>query len=180
MEASAKSIDGVSLSRTLRLAPLETVARGAGERVEALGTAFDWKVKGRQTGFAFAVYEMALPPGVGVPLHAHPFAEFFYVLAGRLDVAAVDGRGSRVWQRLEAGESVNVPSGTPHGFMNRTEAPATFLSVANHQHEALFNDYVAAVAALDSPTEKEMAEIFTDLAARHQGYLVDAPPADHA
>jgi quercetin dioxygenase-like cupin family protein len=41
-----------------------------------------WKARGEDTGYATSFYEMDLPPGKGIPLHSHPYAEVFYVVMG--------------------------------------------------------------------------------------------------
>ena len=41
-----------------------------------------WRALGANTGYTFSIYEMTVVPGMGIPLHKHPFAEFFYVLEG--------------------------------------------------------------------------------------------------
>jgi hypothetical protein len=39
-----------------------------------------WKATGEDTGYATSFYEMDLPPGKGIPIHSHPYAEVFYVV----------------------------------------------------------------------------------------------------
>src|ERR1700722_17796643 len=43
-----------------------------------------WRALGENTGYTFSIFEMTVVPGMGIPLHRHPFAEFFYVLEGNL------------------------------------------------------------------------------------------------
>src|SRR5258708_2734314 len=43
-----------------------------------------WKATGEDTGYATSFYEMDLPPGRGIALHSHPYAEVFYVVMGTL------------------------------------------------------------------------------------------------
>jgi quercetin dioxygenase-like cupin family protein len=52
-----------------------------------------WKATGEDTGYATSVYEMDLPPGNGIPLHSHPYAEVFYVVMGYTDFLRVDEQG---------------------------------------------------------------------------------------
>src|ERR1700681_1558278 len=35
-----------------------------------------WRALGENTGYTFSIYEMTVVPGMGIPLHRHPFAEF--------------------------------------------------------------------------------------------------------
>ena len=114
---------------------------GEGDVVQPLDLEFQWKLKGPETGFQFSVYEMVLPPEKKVPLHIHPFSEFFYVLEGRLDVMTLDPEGALVWFELRSGQCVNAPATTPHGMKNRSEKAVKFLSVANFEHQKPFDDY---------------------------------------
>src|ERR1700744_5461432 len=45
-----------------------------------------WRALGEHTGYTFSIFEMTVVPGMGIPLHRHPFAEFFYVLEGTLAI----------------------------------------------------------------------------------------------
>jgi mannose-6-phosphate isomerase-like protein (cupin superfamily) len=70
-------------------------------------------------------FEFTLPArAAGAPWHYHlRFTETFTVLAGEL-FTEVGARGhGRV---LRAGESVTIPPGTPHRFLNASAAPAVF------------------------------------------------------
>ena len=68
------------------LPKLKKIDRNEGEVVNPLGLSFTWKIKGADTGYAFAVYEMAMAPSAMIPMHIHPFAEYFYVLEGTIDI----------------------------------------------------------------------------------------------
>jgi quercetin dioxygenase-like cupin family protein len=61
-----------------------------------------WKPRGEKTGFQFGVYESELPPGAVIPLHKHPFAEFFYVLDGTISFGRVNREGALEWLTCQA------------------------------------------------------------------------------
>jgi len=98
-------VSATALAEAMPLGKPVKIGRDAGEVATALGASFTWKVEGADTGCAFAVYESA--PGHGVPLRMHPFAEFFHVLEGRVDVMGVDAAGTLDWTPVAAGESAN-------------------------------------------------------------------------
>ena len=134
-------IDPKSYVKTLPFPAVHLLGTGEGDRVEPFDLEFQWKLQGPETGFQFAVYEMVLPPGKKVPLHIHPFSEFFYVLEGRLDVMTLDAEGALKWVELRSGQCVNAPATTPHGMKNRSEKAVKLLSVANFEHQKPFDDY---------------------------------------
>ncbi len=35
-----------------------------------------WRALGENTGYTFSIFESTLAPGMGIPLHRHPFPEF--------------------------------------------------------------------------------------------------------
>jgi quercetin dioxygenase-like cupin family protein len=72
------------------------------------------------TTFAF---ETNSDPGQYVPVHIHPNQdEFILVLDGELDLK-LDG----VWSKAMAGDLVRMPRGVPHGYFNKSDAPARAL-----------------------------------------------------
>jgi quercetin dioxygenase-like cupin family protein len=109
-------LDPKSYVKTLSFPAVHVLDTGEGDLVQPLDLQFQWKLQGPETGFQFSVYEMVLVPGKKVPLHIHPFSEFFYVLEGRLDVMTLDSEGALKWVELSTGQCVNAPATTPHGL----------------------------------------------------------------
>ena len=64
-----------------------------------------WRALGENTGYTFSIFESTLAPGMGIPLHRHPFPEFFYVLEGNLSIGYWNNQGVTEWDACEAGES---------------------------------------------------------------------------
>ncbi|MDB5590077.1 cupin domain-containing protein [Enterovirga sp.] len=96
----------------------------ANESIE--GTA--WNILG-QTYVAKSVtdasfsWHATFPPGTFVPPHAHPEQdEYLYILEGRLDFWL-----NGVETSAEAGDTVRLPRGEPHGIFNKSGAPAKCL-----------------------------------------------------
>ncbi|MBL6457651.1 cupin domain-containing protein [Belnapia sp. T6] len=88
---------------------------GAGRTEGVLGTSLTYKAEAAETGGALACAEIAVPPGVGIPLHRHRDEdEAFYVLAGRVIIEG-DGCGDG-GVSLEAGGFFYGPRGRIHGF----------------------------------------------------------------
>ena len=164
----ARLADASKLAELMPLPALQKLGRGEGETVHPFDLSFDWKVKGKDTGFLFSVYEMTVRPGGTIPIHVHPFAEFFYVLGGSVDAMGLDGDGRLTWTSVAAGECANAPAGAPHGIKNRSPEPARFLSVASFEHEESFNDYQrlletqAGQAMSDSQRSEALMDIFAE------------------
>ena len=153
------------------------LGRREGPTIQIADLRLTWKAQGQDTGYHFAVYEMTLAPDVGIPLHKHPYAEFFYVLDGQIDFARLSGKGEVEWVTGKSGESVTAPANAPHTFHNHTAQPATFLSVSNHYHEVMLNSGGTAVKIDDpQPTDirPEVFEKFAAASARTQVYVVAA------
>ena len=130
-----------------------------GRTQEAAGVRLTWKATGEDTGYATSVYEMDLPPGKGIPIHSHPYAEVFYVVSGHTDFLRVNESGEEEWVRCGPGDTLIAPMNALHTFHNHTEKPSRFLSTSVYYHEVFFERYAPTVD-IDSPLppEKEPTE----------------------
>jgi quercetin dioxygenase-like cupin family protein len=169
------------MSNSLLIPPTEgvrKVGRGEGEHFEIANSRFTWKAKGVDTGYDFAIYELPLESGKGVPLHSHSYAEVFYILEGQVDFMRL-AQGELEWVSCRTGDSLIVPPNAFHGFANRTEQPARLLSTANQLHQAYFDEAARTVAASDPlptgpPDMQELARAL-ELAPKYSMFF--APPA---
>jgi quercetin dioxygenase-like cupin family protein len=155
---------------------LRKIRRDEGEAMAVLGLRMTWKVKAKDTGYTFSVYEMELAPGQGIPLHTHPYPEFFRVLEGALDFERIGSDGQRESVRCREGECVHAPINAPHGCTNRSDRPARFLDVSIYYHEAILNEVGLPAGPGDEiePPTAEAVRRFEEVASRHQGYFVEA------
>jgi quercetin dioxygenase-like cupin family protein len=118
-----------------------------------------WKATGEDTGYATSFYEMDLPPGKGIPLHSHPYAEVFYVVMGHTDFLRVDEQGQEEWVRCGPGDTLVAPMNALHAFHNRTDKPSRFISSSVYYHEVFFETYAPTVDVNDPvPPKKEPTE----------------------
>jgi mannose-6-phosphate isomerase-like protein (cupin superfamily) len=131
------------------------VPPGQGRKLITKAQEVTFKVTGAH-GSSASCFEVVVPPGFDVGAHIHRRSEeFFYLLAGELDVLAFEPikRTEERWQdwessagdrviRAGAGSCMFVPPGCPHAFMNPTGKPARMLfqSSPSPDHERYFEE----------------------------------------
>jgi quercetin dioxygenase-like cupin family protein len=89
------------------------LAKGEGSASQIANLRLIWKARGPETGYQFSIYEMVLQPGVGIPLHKHPYAEFFTVLEGEMSFARLGENEAVEWIKCNVGDSVTAPANAP-------------------------------------------------------------------
>ena len=95
-----------------------------GQNISVVGDTYRILINGKQTGGAFAVIDMLIPPGGGPGPHAHAgFQESFYVVDGEIEVK------SEVSTYIaKKGAFVSIPKGgIVHCFKNKTDKLAHLL-----------------------------------------------------
>ena len=138
-----------------------------------------WRALGENTGYTFSIFETTIVPGMGIPLHKHPFAEFFYVLEGTLAIGSWNSEGAAEWDVYGSGESLVVQPNAPHAFFNKSEHPCRMLSVSTYHHERMMKDAVHPEGRTDFlPAQLTQADFqkLTKSMEKNQTFLV----ADHA
>ena len=131
-------------------------------------------ITGEQTGGAFFMAEVLVPPGCGVPPHIHRREEeTFYIQQGTLTVQ-VDGETVIA----SPGDCVCLPRGVAHSFQNIGSVDAKVLLVVTPAGlEKFFEEAFYPVA--DCPDAPPMTEAFFGrvLAAASKCGLEFLPPA---
>ena len=150
------------------------VASGSGPAYWGPGDQVTFLLTGEQTGGAFFLAEVSVPPGEGPPPHTHRREEeTFYLQQGTLTVQ-VGGKTLRA----SPGDCVYLPRGIMHCFKNTGNVDARFLMVVtpagleNFFAEA-FQPAADRSAAPPMITEAMLGRLLT-AAARHS--LEIAPP----
>ena len=100
---------------------LTTVGASDGQVLSVVGDTYRLVITGEQTGGAYAVIEMFVPPGGGPGPHSHAgIQESFYVLDGEIEVKTEAGP-----YIARKGAFVNIPlGGLVHCFKNKSETIA--------------------------------------------------------
>lgn len=112
------------------------LGRGGGRKVRVLGEVVAYKVTADMTGGAYSMFEVAVPPGDGPPLHVqHHEDECFYVLEGEFEFLADGGTA-------KAGSLVYIPKGSLHTYKNVGGVPGRLLAIhtPGGVHESFFEE----------------------------------------
>ena len=81
------------------------------------------------------VEEVTFHEGAAIPLHRHTVVEAWVVLDGALTI-----RLGEQTITVEAGHTITVPPGTPHGVLNGRALVARALAVAPWDHATFFRE----------------------------------------
>ncbi|MEM9144688.1 MAG: cupin domain-containing protein [Pseudomonadota bacterium] len=139
------------------------LARGEGPNYEWSADHTFVKVSAADTGGAYTLMEDNLKANFRLGLHLHKtHAETFYILEGAVDFL-VDGD----WMRLEAGDTLHIPPGVPHGCQVADETRARMLMIFQ---PAGFDLYLEALSGL---TEAEFADQATMTALNDQHDIIE-------
>lgn len=139
--------------------------QGLGEQRAFLRQPLRLLATGQETGQAMTLSEQRVEQGFATPLHVHHIEdEYFYVVAGELDIACGDQR----W-RAVAGAFAFLPHSVPHAFRGVSEE-SVLLRVSR---PAGFEEFAAEVADVE-PIEANYPRIAE--AAHRAGYEVLGPP----
>jgi len=91
------------------------IPAGTGETYNVIGELLTFKVTSKETDGKFSVMELLAEPGGGPPLHTHPSAETFTILAGEFAFSGLD-EGEQYTIRATPGDTVFIPGGAPHTY----------------------------------------------------------------
>ena len=118
-----------------------------------------------------------IPPGLVVPLHAHPDPETFVMLSGELDgFQAPSG-----WRRARPGDAVHVPGGVRHAWRNPGAEAAVSIVVTTARMGAFFAEIGTPLAPGERPAGPPAPDAVERLlrAAARLGHW-NASPAENA
>lgn len=96
---------------------------GEGKILWVLDELVTYKVTAKQTGGAYSLFEVVVPPQGGPPPHVqHQEDECFYVLAGEFEFLMNDET-----VRADPGSLIYVPKGSLHTYKNVGNTPGRLL-----------------------------------------------------
>ena len=122
---------------------IKTKGQVAAQPVDkAVKTEIEWLIDRNDGAPNFELRKFRIRPGGSIPKHYHPDIEHEqYVLAGDYEV----GIGEEV-HRLKAGDSLYIPAGTLHWYINSGKEDAEFLCIVpkKEKYEAIYLEEAAA------------------------------------
>lgn len=126
---------------------------GSGTLVDLGGLGVHFKVRGTQTGGAFAVVEHPMSPGVVVEPHIHQYEdELSFVLEG-----IVWARVGEVEVEAQAGSYIWKPRGVLHTFWNAGPEPARVLeTISPAGFENFFEELGALLQHSPAPSDEDV------------------------
>jgi len=151
------------------------VPAGSGPAYWGPGDQIRFLLTGEQTGGAFFIAEVSVPPGGSTPPHIHRREEeTFYVMQGTLSIQI----GSKTLQ-ASAGDCVYLPRGITHCFKNTGSGEAKFLVLVTPAGLENFFAEAFRPAGDGLPTPPMITEAMLNriVAAGARSGLEFAPPA---
>lgn len=109
--------------------------------------------------------ECQVPPGSGVPVHAHPSPETFIIRSGELTITLGDGQGLRD-VACRPGDVITMPSMGWHAYRNRGAAPVEMYCLYDRTLEAFFDELASTEPPAGPPTPQLMKAVIA-CALRH-------------
>lgn len=105
---------------------LTMVGAQDGPTVSVVGDTYRIVISGKQTGGAYAVIDMLVPPNGGPGPHAHAAVqEAFYMLDGEIEVKTEESNYTAT-----KGAFINIPlGGLVHSFKNKSDSLAHMLCI---------------------------------------------------
>ena len=155
---------------TIETSETIVVVPTAGDTVRVMGDLITFKLRARDTGGAFTLFEGEVGPGGFEPVHFHYREdETFYVLEGTVEFLVGDA-----WRESSAGTVVHIPRGVVHGFRNTSASAVRLLclNLPGGLHEELF----AAMSQVAPPTTPEDGAALITLARRYGTEILPPPP----
>lgn len=105
------------------------------EPFEVLGSEATVLARGNETDRTFELFVGDFPPGFALPPHRHPWAEWYFVLSGAIDITV-----GRRTETATAGHFATVPPKAVHALATAEETARVLLWTSGADALAMFED----------------------------------------
>jgi quercetin dioxygenase-like cupin family protein len=156
---------------------LRRVAPGTHQALDVLGPTVEFLTLPDEARSDFCVMRGVIPPGVAVPLHAHPDTETFFVLSGEV-LALKHGPHSYESVVVKAGDFILVPPWARHGWRNVGSAPVVALLTTTARLGRWFLEVGRPATGGPQPVTPDDLARFAAIAATYGHWL--ASPQENA
>jgi mannose-6-phosphate isomerase-like protein (cupin superfamily) len=114
----------------LTVKTIHVAQAGQGEHLLVGTDVVTIKASGQETAGRMLIIEVRVPPGGGPPaLHRHHYAEIFYILEGEFEISTADADNHLSTRKIQAGDTLAIPSMVWHNFKNVGTTPGKFLAI---------------------------------------------------
>lgn len=139
------------------------------ESVILPGGVINFRVSSPETEDRVGVYENELDPyALGAPMHLHrKMEEIFHVIEGQMSIIL-----DTEHVLANAGNTILIPRGTPHGFSNRSKNPLKFLLIFSPAQAR--EGYFKGMAELLKQGEAFDSRAFLSLMKQYDQELVES------
>ncbi|HSG31704.1 MAG TPA: cupin domain-containing protein [Thermodesulfobacteriota bacterium] len=121
--------------------------------MDILGTTVITKVSSAETGGAYYVFHLLIPPSGGIPAHVHENEdEIFCIIEGDLEIT-VDGSVVNCTK----GDVQNLPRGIVHGIKNTSNSESK--SIVFITPGSSFEDFFSKLTLLSKGPDTDMGEV---------------------
>jgi quercetin dioxygenase-like cupin family protein len=145
---------------------LRRVVDGTHQRLDVFGPTVEFLTSPEEAQNDFCVIRGVIPPGVSVPLHAHPGTEDFFVISGEV-VALKHGPEGYESIVAKAGDYVHVPSQARHGWRNVSSEPNVALITTTARLGRIFQEIGRPATGAPLPMTPEDVARFVAVAAKY-------------
>jgi quercetin dioxygenase-like cupin family protein len=148
-----------------------------GQVVELFGPTLEFLTLPEDALNDFCVLKGTIPPGVFVPLQAHPDTEDFLLISGSVEGLKPDAEGYE-WIAAKAGDYIHVPGSAKHARRNVSSEPVVMLIITTKRLGQFVQETGRPVTGAPQPVTPEALARFAAVSARY-GYW-NATPEENA
>ncbi|MBZ9793929.1 cupin domain-containing protein [Rhizobium sp. 3T7] len=109
--------------------------------------------RARLQGSWLNIFDIAVPPGSGTPLHRHASPEVYRIIEGRLTIRRATENGLEEFEAT-AGNIVRIEANQPHAYSNPGPEAAVFSAIVDSE----MAEFLEAVGSQEPPKATPSAE----------------------
>jgi quercetin dioxygenase-like cupin family protein len=129
-----------------------------------------------ESGNKFSFMKAIIPPGVAIPLHAHPDPEALFVFEGSLEFLQFSDDNSHRWLTATGGDIISVPPNAKHALRNKSSQKVDTLLITTPNIYNFFRELEKPFDQAHPPTLPSAEDMQKLLAlSRKYNYWIASP-----